>query len=197
VRRRPYSVVLFDEIEKAHPDVFNVFLQILDDGRLTDSQGRTVDFRNVILIMTSNVGSQHIIDLSESDGDDRAEMERRVMEALKQQFKPEFLNRVDEVMIFHQLERSQIGHIAELQLQRVNALLEERRLDLELSEAAMNLIADRGYDPQYGARPLKRVIQRMVQDPLAIMILEGQFPEGSKIFGDVDPQGDALVFVKR
>jgi ATP-dependent Clp protease ATP-binding subunit ClpB len=197
VRRRPYSVVLFDEIEKAHPDVFNIFLQILDDGRLTDSHGRTVDFRNTVLIMTSNVGSQHIIDLSESDGGDRAEMERRVMDALKQHFKPEFLNRVDEVMIFHQLERSQIGHIAELQLERVNALLEDRRLDLELSEAAMSLISDRGYDPQYGARPLKRVIQRMVQDPLAIMILEGQFPEGSKIFGDVDPRGDGLIFTKR
>jgi ATP-dependent Clp protease ATP-binding subunit ClpB len=194
VRRRPYSVVLFDEIEKAHPDVFNVFLQILDDGRLTDGQGRTVDFRNSVLIMTSNVGSQFIIDLSEES--DRSEMETRVMDALKAQFKPEFLNRVDDVMIYHQLERSQIGRIAEIQLARVGKLLADRRLSLELSEAAETLIAERGYDPQYGARPLKRVIQRLVQDPLAIQILEGTFPEGSKIVGDVNTTGDALTFEK-
>jgi ATP-dependent Clp protease ATP-binding subunit ClpB len=194
VRRRPYSVVLFDEIEKAHPDVFNVFLQILDDGRLTDGQGRTVDFRNSVLIMTSNVGSQFIIDRSEES--DRSEMETRVMDALKAQFKPEFLNRVDDVMIYHQLERSQIGRIAEIQLARVGKLLADRRLSLELSEAAETLIAERGYDPQYGARPLKRVIQRLVQDPLAIQILEGTFPEGSKIVGDVNTTGDALTFEK-
>jgi ATP-dependent Clp protease ATP-binding subunit ClpB len=194
VRRRPYSVVLFDEIEKAHPDVFNIFLQILDAGRLTDGQGRTVDFRNSVLIMTSNVGSQFIIDLSEES--DRKEMETRVMDALKAQFKPEFLNRVDDVMIYHQLERSQIGRIAEIQLARVGKLLADRRLSLELSEAAETLIAERGYDPQYGARPLKRVIQRLVQDPLAIQILEGTFPEGSKIVGDVNTTGDALTFEK-
>jgi ATP-dependent Clp protease ATP-binding subunit ClpB len=193
VRRRPYSVVLFDEIEKAHPDVFNIFLQILDDGRLTDGQGRTVDFRNAVLIMTSNIGSQHIIELSEEKS--RNEMEDRVMGALKAHFKPEFLNRVDDVMIFHQLERSQIGHIAKIQLARVQKLLAERRLELELTPAALELIAERGYDPQYGARPLKRVIQRLVQDPLAIRILEGEFPEGSKIVAEVDPTGgEGLAF---
>jgi ATP-dependent Clp protease ATP-binding subunit ClpB len=193
VRRRPYSVVLFDEIEKAHPDVFNIFLQILDDGRLTDGQGRTVDFRNVVLIMTSNIGSQHIVDLSK---DEETEIERRVTDALKAHFKPEFLNRVDDVMIFHQLERDQIGRIAELQLKRLAKLLEERRLELELSRAAEDLIAERGYDPHYGARPLKRVIQRLIQNPLAIQILEGEFPEGSKIVGDVDESGDGLTFAK-
>jgi len=192
VRRRPYSVVLFDEIEKAHPDVFNVFLQILDDGRLTDGQGRTVDFRNTVLIMTSNIGSQFIVELSEKG--DGGEMEKRVMDALKAHFKPEFLNRVDDVMIYHQLERSQIGHIAELQLERVKKLLVEKRLDLEVSPEAVELLSNRGYDPQYGARPLKRVIQRMLQDPLAIQILEGQFPEGSKIRVDVDRTGEKLDF---
>ena len=192
VRRRPYSVVLFDEIEKAHGDVFNLFLQILDDGRLTDGQGRTVDFRNAVLIMTSNIGSSYIVELSEEN--QREEMEERVMEALKGHFKPEFLNRVDDVMIFHQLGRDQIGHIAEIQLERVRQLLADRRLGLELSPAAMELLSDRGYDPQYGARPLKRVIQRMVQDPLAIRILEGDFPEGSKIVAEVDEAGDGLAF---
>ena len=192
VRRRPYSVVLFDEIEKAHPDVFNVFLQILDDGRLTDGQGRTVDFRNTVLIMTSNIGSQFIVELSERDNE--GEMEKRVMEALKAHFKPEFLNRVDDVMIYHQLERSQIGHIAVLQLERVKKLLTEKRLDLDVTSGAVELLSDRGYDPQYGARPLKRVIQRMLQDPLAIQILEGRFPEGSKIRVDVDQTGDGLDF---
>jgi ATP-dependent Clp protease ATP-binding subunit ClpB len=189
VRRRPYSVVLFDEIEKAHPDVFNVFLQILDDGRLTDGQGRTVDFKNVVLIMTSNIGSQHIAEVS-----DAAEMERRVTEALRAHFKPEFLNRVDDVIIFHQLERSQIGRIVDIQLARVARLLEERRIELEFSDDARTLLADRGYDPQYGARPLKRVIQRMVQDPLAMRILEGEFPEGSKVAVEAGASGEALEF---
>ncbi|MCH2186808.1 ATP-dependent chaperone ClpB [Myxococcota bacterium] len=192
VRRRPYSVVLFDEIEKAHSDVFNIFLQILDDGRLTDGQGRTIDFRNTVLIMTSNIGSSYIVELSEES--QRSEMEERVMEALKGHFKPEFLNRVDDVMIFHQLGRDQIGNIAEIQLERVRSLLADRRLSLEVSPAAMTLLADRGYDPQYGARPLKRVIQRLVQDPLAIRILEGEFPEGSKILAEVEPSGDGLDF---
>jgi ATP-dependent Clp protease ATP-binding subunit ClpB len=189
VRRRPYSVVLFDEIEKAHPDVFNVFLQILDDGRLTDGQGRTVDFKNVVLIMTSNIGSQHIAEVRDAE-----EMERRVTEALRAHFKPEFLNRVDDVIIFHQLERSQIGRIVDIQLARVAKLLEERRIDLEFSPEARELLAERGYDPQYGARPLKRVIQRMVQDPLAMRILEGEFPEGSKVFVDAASSGEALEF---
>jgi ATP-dependent Clp protease ATP-binding subunit ClpB len=189
VRRRPYSVVLFDEIEKAHPDVFNVLLQILDDGRLTDGQGRTVDFRNTVLIMTSNVGSQVIVELGEED---RAEMERRVTEALRAQFKPEFLNRIDEVILFHQLGREHIERIVDLQLARVAALVAERRIELEFSDAARRLLAEKGYDPHYGARPLKRVIQRLVQDPLAVRILEGEFPEGSKV--RIDADGDALAF---
>ena len=191
VRRRPYSVVLFDEIEKAHPDVFNVLLQILDDGRLTDGQGRTVDFRNTVLILTSNIGSQHIVDLG---ADQEEEMRGRVMEALRGHFRPEFLNRVDDVIIYHPLQREQIHRIADIQLARVQKLLEERRLTLEVSDAAKDLLAERGFDPQYGARPLKRVIQRMVQDPLAIRILEGEFPEGSKIRADVSESGDALRF---
>jgi len=189
VRRRPYSVVLFDEIEKAHADVFNVLLQVLDDGRLTDGQGRTVDFRNTVLIMTSNIGSQHIVELQ-----DEAEIERRVDEALRRHFKPEFLNRVDETIVFHQLKREQIDHIVEIQLGRVRALLEERRIELEVTEAAKQVLADRGYDPHYGARPLKRVIQRMVQDPLAMRILEGEFPEGSRV--RVDAQDGELSFRK-
>ncbi len=188
VRRHPYGVVLFDEIEKAHPDVFNVLLQILDDGRLTDGQGRTVDFRNVVLIMTSNIGSEHIVGLGP---DEQEEMENRVNTALRGHFKPEFLNRVDDVIIYHQLERGQIGAIAQIQLDRVRALLVDRRLELDLTEAAQDLIADRGFDPTYGARPLKRVIQRLIQDPLARRILEGDFPEGSKILADVKPEGTA------
>ena len=193
VRRRPYCVVLFDEIEKAHPDVFGALLQILDDGRLTDGQGRTVDFKNAVLIMTSNVGSQYLVEIGTSD---RAEMERRVMEALRAQFKPEFLNRVDETILFHQLERKHLARIVEIQLARVQKLLEERRIELEVSDEAKTLLADKGYDPHYGARPLKRVIQRMLQDPLAMKILEGEFPEGSKIRVDARLSGDALEFRK-
>jgi ATP-dependent Clp protease ATP-binding subunit ClpB len=193
VRRRPYSVVLFDEIEKAHPDAFNVLLQILDDGRLTDGQGRTVDFRNTVLIMTSNIGSQYIVELGE---DQRDEMERRVMEALRAEFKPEFLNRVDDVILYHQLSREHIGRIVEIQLERVRRLLAERRIELELTDEAKQLLADKGYDPHYGARPLKRVIQRLVQDPLAMRILEGEFPEGSKVIADARVSGEALEFRK-
>ena len=193
VRRRPYSVVLFDEIEKAHPDVFNALLQILDDGRLTDGQGRTVDFKNTVLIMTSNIGSQYIVELGESQ---REEMVRRVQEALRLHFKPEFLNRVDDVIIFHQLGRSEIGRIVDIQLERVRKLLADRRIELEFTQAAKELLAEKGYDPQYGARPLKRVIQRMVQDPLAVKILEGEFPEGSKVSVDARVSGDALEFRK-
>jgi len=191
VRRRPYSVVLFDEIEKAHPDVFNTLLQIFDDGRLTDGHGRTVDFRNTVLVLTSNVGSQYIVDLG---ADQAEEMERRVMEALRAQFKPEFLNRVDDVIIYHQLSREHIGRIVVIQLERVRKLLEGRRLELELTDEARQLLADRGFDPHYGARPLRRVIQRMVQDPLAMKILEGAFPEGSKILADARVSGEALEF---
>ena len=196
VRRRPYGVVLFDEIEKAHPDVFNVLLQILDDGRLTDGQGRTVDFRNVVLIMTSNIGSEHIVGL---DIDQQSEIEERVNQALRSHFKPEFLNRIDDVIIYQQLQREQIGEIATIQLGRVRKLLDAKRLTLEVSDAAMALISERGFDPHYGARPLKRVIQRLVQDPLAMRILEGDFPEGSTIRADVPGDADAidgLVFSK-
>ncbi len=194
VRRRPYSVVLFDEIEKAHPEVFNVFLQILDDGRLTDGQGRTVDFRNTVLIMTSNIGSQFLTGLS--DVDDREKIETGVMDALSSHFKPEFLNRVDDVIIYHQLGRSEIGTITGLQLQRVQRLLSDRRLTLEVSPQAMELLSDRGYDPQFGARPLKRAIQRMLQDPLAMELLEGKYPEGSKIRADVDSSKEGLAFTR-
>ncbi|MBW2498922.1 MAG: ATP-dependent chaperone ClpB [Deltaproteobacteria bacterium] len=193
VRRRPYSVVLFDEIEKAHPDVFNIFLQILDDGRLTDGQGRTVDFRNTVLIMTSNIGSQHIIDLGI---DAEAEMRQRVMDALRAHFKPEFLNRVDDVVIYHPLGEEQIGRISRIQVDQLRARLADRRIQLELSDEAQAFLARRGYDPQYGARPLKRLIQRQVQDPLAMRILEGDFPEGSKIRADLAADGEALVFEK-
>jgi len=191
VRRRPYSVILFDEIEKAHPDVFNIFLQILDDGRLTDGQGRTVDFRNAVLIMTSNIGSEHIIDLGISE---EGEMRRRVMDGLRSHFKPEFLNRIDDVVIYHPLAEEQIAHILEIQLEQLRGRLADRRLTLELSEAAVEFLAKRGYDPQYGARPLKRLLQREVQDPLAMLILEGKFSEGTTLRGDLADDGEGLVF---
>ena len=191
VRRRPYSVVLFDEIEKAHPDVFNALLQILDDGRLTDGQGRTVSFKNVVVIMTSNIGSQFLVEFGE---DQRGEMEARVMEALRAHFKPEFLNRVDDVVLYHQLAREHLDRIVEIQLGRVRKLLADRRIELELTPEAKHLLAEKGYDPHYGARPLKRVIQRLVQDPLAMKILEGEFGEGAKVIADARPSGDALDF---
>jgi ATP-dependent Clp protease ATP-binding subunit ClpB len=193
VRRRPYSVILFDEIEKAHADVFNVFLQILDDGRLTDGQGRTVDFRNTVLIMTSNIGSQYIVQLGEEQ---RAEMLREVDQALRAHFKPEFLNRVDETIVFHQLGREHITRIVDIQLERVQKLLADKRIEIEVTDEAKQLLADKGYDPHYGARPLKRVIQRMLQDPLAMKILEGEFPEGSKVRVDARVSGEALEFRK-
>ncbi|HEX2385428.1 MAG TPA: ATP-dependent chaperone ClpB, partial [Candidatus Binatia bacterium] len=189
VRRRPYSVVLFDEIEKAHPDVFNVLLQILEDGRLTDGQGRTVDFKNTVIIMTSNLGSQFITDVS-----DRKEMERRVMAALQQAFKPEFLNRIDEVVIFNPLGREEIKHIVEIQLKRLERLLADRKISVDVTDAAKALLAERGYDPVYGARPLKRTIQRMIQDPLALKILDGAFGEGDRV--TIDAQGGEIVFRK-
>ena len=193
VRRRPYSVVLFDEIEKAHPDVFNVFLQILDDGRLTDGQGRTVDFRNVVLVMTSNIGSQHIVELGEGQ---REELLQRVDEALRAHFKPEFLNRIDETIVFHQLSQEHTRRIVDIQLERVKKLLADRRIVLEVSDAAKDLLAEKGHDPHYGARPLKRVIQRWLQDPLAMKVLEGEFPEGSKVLVDARVSGEALEFRK-
>ncbi|MCZ2114855.1 MAG: AAA family ATPase, partial [Anaerolineae bacterium] len=176
VRRRPYSVVLFDEIEKAHPEVFNVFLQVLDDGRLTDGQGRTVDFRNTVIIMTSNIGSQYILD----EIDDTT-MRERVMEAMRNHFRPEFLNRVDEIVIFHRLDREQLREIAEIQLSNVRGLLARRHISLSLTEAATDLLIEEGYDPVYGARPLKRVLQRRIIDPLAIRVIQGDVREGDHV----------------
>ena len=194
VRRRPYSVVLFDEIEKAHPDVFNVLLQILDEGRLTDSQGRTVDFRNTVLIMTSNLGSQ-AIQLGMAGGGSLTESVRgEVMDALRANFRPEFLNRVDEVVIFEPLKRSDLGRIVDIQLERMRKLLQDRKLDLDLTDAAKELLAERGYDPVYGARPLKRAIQRHLQDPLAMQLLSGTFKPGDRI--QADAGGDGLTFAK-
>jgi ATP-dependent Clp protease ATP-binding subunit ClpB len=192
VRRRPYSVILFDEIEKAHPDVFNILLQILDDGRLTDSQGRTVDFRNTVIIMTSNVGSTYILEHAQ---DDWGLVETQVTAALRQTFKPEFLNRVDDVIIFRPLTPEHIAHIVELQLQRVRKLLAERKITLELSDRAKQMLATEGYDPAFGARPLKRSIQRLVQNPLALALLEGKFSEGDHIIADVAAD-ETLTFVK-
>jgi ATP-dependent Clp protease ATP-binding subunit ClpB len=182
VRRRPYSVVLFDEIEKAHQDVFNILLQILDDGRLTDSQGRTVDFKNTIIIMTSNVGSQYIIDLGPGQED---EIRRRVNEAVRQQFRPEFLNRIDEIVIFHQLTLGQIRQIVDLQLDRVRKRLGERHISLELTPEALEFLGNEGFDPVYGARPLKRVIQHRLLDRLALEMLDGSIKDGDTVLVDV------------
>jgi ATP-dependent Clp protease ATP-binding subunit ClpB len=192
VRRRPYSVVLFDEIEKAHPDVFNILLQILDDGRLTDSQGRTVDFRNSVIIMTSNIGSTYIL---EHTGDDRAVVEAQVTNALRQHFRPEFLNRVDDIIIFRPLGKAEIEHIIDLQLKRLEQLLADRKLTLELTPEAREVLATEGYDPAFGARPLKRAIQRLLQNPLALAVLEGRFSEGDHIVVERDPKGE-LTFRK-
>jgi ATP-dependent Clp protease ATP-binding subunit ClpB len=182
VRRRPYSVVLFDEIEKAHPDVFNVLLQILDDGRLTDSQGRLVDFRNTVIIMTSNIGSQYIVEAGAEVGGSAWEaVEERVRNELRAHFRPEFLNRVDDVIVFRPLSRSDLAHIVALQLAALEKMLEARRLHLRVAPEASELLARKGYDPVYGARPLKRVIQRELQNPIALELLEGKYPEGSTI----------------
>ncbi|MCU0584615.1 MAG: ATP-dependent chaperone ClpB [Desulfobacterales bacterium] len=191
VRRRPYSVVLFDEIEKAHPDVFNVLLQILDDGRMTDGHGRTVDFKNTMIIMTSNVGSQWILELGARD---REEMERRVTDALRATFKPEFLNRIDEVIIFQNLSADQIGRIVEIQVERLTRRLSEHKIELVLSDGARALLARKGYDPIYGARPLKRAIQQLVENPLALEILKGKFPEGSRV--RVDSAEEGMQFIR-
>jgi len=191
VRRRPYSVVLFDEIEKAHPDVFNVLLQILDDGRLTDGQGRTVDFRNTVLIMTSNLAGQLIQDMRDRPFD---EVRDAVMGVLRDQFRPEFLNRVDEIVVFKPLTQEQLGAIVDIQLQRLQKRLDERKITLVVSDSARKLLIERGWDPVYGARPLKRAIQRMVQDPLAMTLLEGKFSDGDAI--EVDVKNGELIFAK-
>jgi ATP-dependent Clp protease ATP-binding subunit ClpB len=188
VRRRPYSVILFDEIEKAHPDVFNVLLQILDDGRMTDGHGRTVDFKNTIIIMTSNVGSHHIEQLSGN----QEEMERQVRADLRATFKPEFLNRVDDIIIFLSLSPEEIGKIVDIQLKQLVARLADRHIDIELSPSARELLAEQGYDPVYGARPLKRIIQRLLENPLSMEILQGGVPDGSRVV--VNREGGRLVF---
>ncbi len=179
VRRRPYQVVLFDEIEKAHPDVFNVLLQVLDDGRLTDGQGRTVDFRNVLIIMTSNLGSDYLA--AQKEGEDVDLVREGVMGVMRSHFRPEFLNRVDEIILFHRLRRADMGAIVDIQLGRLAKLLEDRKITLDLDGKARTWLADRGYDPAYGARPLKRVIQKAVQDPLAEMILSGRLADGANV----------------
>jgi ATP-dependent Clp protease ATP-binding subunit ClpB len=186
VRRRPYSVVLLDEVEKAHPDVFNVLLQLLDDGRLTDGQGRTVDFSNVVLIMTSNLGSEAIQPELEFEV-----VEERVMAAVRAHFRPEFLNRIDEIIVFDRLTRDDIRQIVEIQLQSLRDRLSERRIELMVSDEALDALAEAGYDPVYGARPLKRAIQRELADPLALRILSGEFGEGSTV--KVTAEDGALV----
>ncbi|HJM80317.1 MAG TPA: AAA family ATPase, partial [Prochlorococcaceae cyanobacterium Fu_MAG_72] len=184
IRRRPYAVILFDEVEKAHPDVFNVMLQILDDGRVTDGQGRTVDFTNTVLILTSNIGSQSILELAGDQGKYK-EMERRVNDALHAHFRPEFLNRLDETIIFHSLRREELRKIVALQVNRLRERLEDRKLNLEISETAADWLANAGYDPVYGARPLKRAIQRELETPIAKSILAGQYGDSQTVRVDV------------
>ena len=191
VRRRPYAVILLDEMEKAHPDVWSVLLQVLDDGRLTDGQGRTVDFRNAVIIMTSNVGSPHLLRLGE---DNREEVEDAVRRELGATFRPEFLNRIDEIIFFSPLGRQHLARIVAIQMARYDQLLADRQLGLHLTEAAIALLAERGYDPVYGARPLKRAIQKLVIDPLATRILAGEFAAGDRIVCDVDGAGAGLHF---
>jgi ATP-dependent Clp protease ATP-binding subunit ClpB len=201
VRRRPYSVILFDEIEKAHHDVFNVLLQVLDDGRLTDGQGRTVDFKNTIVIMTSNLGSQIIQEFYEKSGvrsqktEGKSELEKEIMAELKRHFRPEFLNRVDDVIIFQSLDEEDLARIVDIQLVRLEKRLEQQNLTLDVDKSAKTLLAKEGYDPQFGARPLKRVIQEQLLNPLATKLLEGDFKPGDKIKVNVD--GDGLSFKKK
>ncbi|HML12184.1 MAG TPA: AAA family ATPase, partial [Xanthobacteraceae bacterium] len=190
VRRRPYQVILFDEIEKAHPDVFNVLLQVLDDGRLTDGQGHTVDFRNTLIIMTSNLGAEYLI--AQPEGQDSDAVREEVMAVVRSSFRPEFLNRVDEIILFHRLKRSDMTRIVDIQMQHLAKLLEERKITAVLEPAAREWLADKGWDPAYGARPLKRVIQKRVQDPLAELILSGKLKDGDRV--TIGVESGALVF---
>jgi len=194
VRRRPYSVVLLDEVEKAHLDVFNILLQVLDDGRITDSQGRVVDFRNTIIVMTSNIGSDHILNPS-GDDSDYDKMQKQVMQSLRNHFRPEFLNRIDDLIIFHTLKRDELRRIVVLQIKRIEQLLDEQKITLSLSESALDQIVSAGYDPVYGARPLKRAIQRELENPIATKILENAFMAGDKIL--IDCVDNQLVFGKQ
>jgi ATP-dependent Clp protease ATP-binding subunit ClpB len=179
VRRRPYQVVLFDEVEKAHPDVFNVLLQVLDDGRLTDGQGRTVDFKNTLIILTSNLGAEHLA--NQPEGQDSDAVRPQVMEAVRARFRPEFLNRLDEMILFHRLTRANMGAIVDIQIARLAKLLTDRKIEIDLDDKARRWLADAGYDPVYGARPLKRVIQKELQDPIADLILAGRVRDGEMI----------------
>ncbi len=190
MRRRPYQVILFDEIEKAHPDVFNVLLQVLDDGRLTDGQGRTVDFRNTLIVMTSNLGSDILA--AQPEGALTEAVRGAVMEVVRGHFRPEFLNRLDEILLFHRLTREHMAGIVEIQLARLAKLLAERKITLALDERARNWLAEAGYDPVYGARPLKRVIQRNLQNPLATLILEGKVRDGETVRVSVKGKGLAI-----
>ena len=194
VRRKPYSVVLFDEIEKAHPDVFNTLLQLLDDGRLTDSQGRTVDFRNTIVIMTSNIGSQRMLDGITAEGSFTAGVQEAVIGELRRHFKPEFLNRVDETVLFKPLLASQIGQIVDLQVNRLRKRLEDRKITLELSDETHTFIAETAYDPHFGARPLKRYLQNHIETPLARLLIGGRIRDGQHVIVGVNEEGSALRF---
>ncbi|MEM1389941.1 MAG: AAA family ATPase, partial [Pseudomonadota bacterium] len=186
VRRRPYQIVLFDEVEKAHPDLFNALLQVLDDGRLTDGQGRTVDFKNTVIIMTSNLGADAIA--SGEEGDMSGAVKEHVMAAIRTHFRPEFINRIDETVFFNRLGRGEIDHIVDIQMKRLGGLLQDRKMSVNLSDVARLWLADKGYDPVYGARPLKRVIQKELQDPLARLLLEGRIHDGGEISVDVDAE---------
>jgi ATP-dependent Clp protease ATP-binding subunit ClpB len=194
IRRRPYAVVLLDEVEKAHPDVFNILLQVLDDGRITDSQGRTVDFRNTVIVMTSNIGSDHILDVA---GDDSKyeKMRNRVTDALRSHFRPEFLNRIDDLIIFHTLKRTELAEIIRIQLKRVENLLAEQKISLEITPEACEYLVEVGYDPVYGARPIKRAIQREVENPIATKLLENTFVLGDTII--IDHSDHKLTFSKK
>jgi ATP-dependent Clp protease ATP-binding subunit ClpB len=192
VRRRPYQVILFDEIEKAHPDVFNVLLQVLDDGRLTDGQGHTVDFRNTLIVMTSNLGADFLV--NQPEGQDTDAVREPVMAVVRSAFRPEFLNRVDEIILFHRLKREQMTRIVDIQLRRLSKLLEDRKITLSLDPGSREWLAEKGYDPAYGARPLKRVIQKAVQDPLAELILSGKVKDGETVNVTVARGKQTLAF---
>lgn len=193
VRRRPYQVVLFDEVEKAHHDVFNVLLQVLDDGRLTDGQGRTVDFSNTLIILTSNLGSQYLANLGEDEDVEKAEPQ--VMEVVRAHFRPEFLNRLDEIILFHRLGQSHMAPIVDIQVERVARLLKDRKIKLELTDGARSWLGRVGYDPVYGARPLKRAVQKYLQDPLAEALLKGEILDGSTVKID-EGDGGLVIGVK-
>jgi len=198
IRRRPYSVILLDEIEKAHPDVFNILLQILEDGRLTDAKGRTASFKNTILIMTSNIGSEHIARmgslgfLTNGEENEKKNLKEKVMEALKEEFRPEFLNRIDEIVIFNYLQKPEIKKIVDLELTKVSSRLKSKNIEIVVSEKVKSLLAERGFDPNLGARPLKRVIQKMVLDPLAMKIVIGDVLKNDRVV--VDLEGEKIVF---